>query len=273
MEVHETAFMTSMFRAMNENLSNDIYSKLWNTPKTKVWVDAYLNEVSLEEVKTHCIRNRFFLEKIKQLFKEQKIDVLINFGSGFSMYPFLLDQSITYIEIDKPEIINLKKRKITNWIKKGKLPQRKIHFLGTDFSKNYEKSIAAKIIAIKNNKQTFILIEGVLFFLEKNDAERIFKFFESIQKKGDYIGSVSFDDSIKQRKAFLRLQEFFYNKNLSSSKNNYLTLNHNFYKEKSSYTLIEHKDYFLYSKDVNNKINLNTADILNENFYLLKKHN
>ncbi|WP_408040993.1 class I SAM-dependent methyltransferase [Tenacibaculum amylolyticum] len=273
MEVHETAFMTSMFRAMNESLSSDTFSKLWSNSKTKTWVDAYLTEVSSEEVQTHCVRNRFFLEKIKQLFKENKVDTLLNFGSGFSMYPFLLDGSIQHIEIDKPEIIDFKKKKISNWIKEGKLPNRKIHFLGTDFSKDYEASITTELKALQKTKGTFILLEGVLFFLNKHQAERIFNFFEKIQKKGDYIGSVSYDASIEKRAAFLRLQDFFFNKKLTTSKSDYLTLSHNFYKEKASYSVIEHKDYFRYSKELNNSINLKTTDILNENFYLLEKHN
>lgn len=273
MEVHETAFMTSMFRAMDESLSCDTFSKLWSNTKTKVWVDAYLAEVSSEEVKTHCVRNRFFLDKIKQLFKEKKVDTLINFGSGFSMYPFLLDGSIKHIEIDKPEIIDFKKKKISKWIKEEKLPNRNIHFVGTDFSKDYEAYVAAELKTFQKSKRTFILLEGVLFFLSKNQAERIFNFFEKIQQKGDYIGSVSFDDSIEKRAAFIRLQDFFINKKLTTSKSNYLTLNHNFYKEKASYSIIEHKDYFHYSKEINNTINLNTTDILNENFYLLEKHN
>lgn len=273
MKVHETAFMTSMFRAMDESLSKDVYSKLWNNKKTKVWVDAYLNEVSPEEAKTHCVRNRFFLERINQLCNENQVDSVINFGSGFSMYPFLLNKSIQHIEIDKPEVIDYKKHKISDWISNGKLPHRDIHFIGTDFSKDYEEYILSELEILKSKRHTFILLEGVLFFLNESQANRIFDFFNKIQKKGDYIGSVSFDDSIQKRKAFTRLQNFFLSKNLTTSKNDYLTLNNDFYTNQTSYSVLESKNYFEYSKELNNTIRTNVTDILNENFYLLEKQN
>ena len=93
-QIHETAFFTSSFRAFNEALSGDKYAKLWLNPKTDAWIQEYLTEVSSEETYTHCLRNRFFLETIKDLAASKQIEVLINFGSGFSMYPFLLDESL-----------------------------------------------------------------------------------------------------------------------------------------------------------------------------------
>lgn len=263
--------MTSMFRAMNESLSNDPYSKLWNNEKTKVWITGYLEEVSKEEVHTHCVRNRFFLDKVKQLFKENKIDILINFGSGFSMYPFLLDELITHIEIDKLEVVDYKKRKVSNWMETGKLPKRNIHFIGADFGENYERKLYKEIQKIKKNKKSFVLIEGVLFFLNMNQANKIFDFFDSIQNIGDYVGSVSFNHSIKETKAFIKLLNFLNKRISSTSKDNYLTLEGTFYQEKLKYKIKEHKDYFLYSKELNNNIKLNITDVLNENFYLLEK--
>ncbi|MCF2874284.1 MULTISPECIES: class I SAM-dependent methyltransferase [unclassified Tenacibaculum] len=268
-KIHDTAFMTSIFRAMNESLSNDSYSKLWNNKKTKVWVDDYLKEVSNEEVHTHCVRNRFFLEKIKERLHE--VEVLINFGAGFSMYPFLLDESIIHIEIDKPDIVNNKQTQILNWISKGELPQRDIHFIGTDFSQNYEEDLYTKIKTIKKDKKSFILIEGVLFFLDMNQAKRIFNFFDKVQKTGEYIGSVSFKHTIKETKVFSRLLQFFNDRILKTSEDDYLTIDTSFYTKQPRYTIKEHKDYFMYSKELNNKINQNATDILNENFYLLQK--
>ncbi len=260
-----------MFRAMNASLSKDYYSKLWNNKRTKIWVTDYLKEVSSEEVDTHCVRNRFFLEKIQQLIKEAKIDILINFGSGFSMYPFLLNESIEHIEIDKPDIIDYKRHKVSNWVQTGELPEREIHFLGVDFESDYKEELYTKIQKIKKNKRSFVLIEGVLFFLNKNQTDTLFGFFNEIQKQGDYLGSVSFNSTVKKTKAFLRLLNFFNERISKTSKDDYLTLENNFYKEKSTYKIKEHKDYFMYFKELKNTVNLKETDILNENFYLLEK--
>lgn len=269
-KVHETAFMTSMLRAMNEPLSKDVYSKLWNNAKTKLWVDDYLAEVSSEDVHTHCIRNRFFLDKLTQLCKEE-VDVVINFGAGFSMYPFLLNDTIEHIEIDKPEVIDFKKSQLTEWMNSGKLPKRNIHFIGVDFSTNYEDDLFTKLQAIKNNKKSFVLVEGVLFFLNIDETNKLFDFFEKLQSKGEYIGSVSYQHEIKESQVFSRLLNFFNTRISKTSKDDYLTIDDNYYKSKPKYEVLEHEDYFSYSKRIKNKVQLDVTDILNENFYVLQK--
>lgn len=47
--IHETAFVTSTFRAYNEPLSQDPFAKLWRNKKTETWIARYLDEVSQEE--------------------------------------------------------------------------------------------------------------------------------------------------------------------------------------------------------------------------------
>ena len=180
-KIHETAFVTSTFRAFDENLSQDYFAKLWQNSTTENWIKEYLDQVSSEETFTHCLRNRYFLDTIKDLIQNQQIEVVINFGSGFSMYPFLLNEKIVHIEIDKPEIINYKKAKIKEWQEKNVLPERNIHFIGVDFSKNYKQGLFSKIQSIKGNKSTFILIEGVLFFLTREETNDLFNFFDTIQ--------------------------------------------------------------------------------------------
>lgn len=270
-QIHETAFMTSMFRGMNESLSKDVYSKLWNTTKTKVWVDDYLKEVSSEEINTHCVRNRFFLDKVKQLCKENDVKILINFGAGFSMYPFLLDASIEHIEIDKPEIVDFKNFQLNKWINAGKLPKRIIDFIGVDFSTDYEEGLLTKIQALKQHKKSFILVEGVLFFLSNNETNKLFNFFEKLQNEGDYIGSVSYQHDIKESKAFNKLLNFFNSRISKTSKDNYLTIDNSYYTQQPKYKVLMHEDYFSFSKKIANKVKLEATDILNENFYLLQK--
>lgn len=270
-KIHETAFMTSMFRAMNESLSKDGFSKLWNNSKTKVWVDDYLSEVSSEEVHTHCVRNRFFLDQIKSLYQNKEIETVINFGAGFSMYPFLLDDKLQHIEIDKPDIIQYKKSQIEKWMQLEKLPKRKICFLGVDFSTNYKEELFEKLKSLVQKKSTFILLEGVIFFLNLKETDDLFDFFKSIQSKGDYIGSVSYQNNVKDSIAFEKLLLFFNKKLAKTTKDDYLTLNTNYYKEKEAYKLIMQEDYFSYSKHTKNEVQQNKEEILNESFYLLQK--
>lgn len=270
-EIHETAFLTSTLRSFNENLSQDYFAKLWCNPKSDKWVKAYLDLVSSEETNAHCLRNRYYLDTIKKLIDDNQIEVLINFGCGFSMYPFLLDEKLINIEIDKPEIIDYKKSKIENWQKTNTLPKRNIHYIAVDFSEDYKLDLLSQISSIKNNKPCFILIEGVLFFLDREETDNLFNFFNVIQKPGDFIGSVSFQDTLKESLAFQKLLHFL-NQIVSKTKDSdYQTVEDEYYRSKPAYRLIDHQDYFSLSTKYGNEIQLDKELILNENFYLLKK--
>jgi O-methyltransferase involved in polyketide biosynthesis len=270
-KIHETAFVTSTFRSFDENLSQDNFAKLWQNSKTEQWIEEYLDQVSSEETYTHCLRNRYFLDRIKDLVHNQEIEVLINFGSGFSMYPFLLNEKLINIEVDKPEIVNYKKAKIKDWQKENILPKRNIHFIGVDFSENYKEDLFSKIRSITANKPSFILVEGVLFFLDREETDNLFNFFNIVQKSGDYIGSASFQETIKETQAFQNLLSFFNQKVSKTNENDYQTIQDEYYNSKKNYKLIDHQDYFSLSKEYGNKIKQSKELILNENFYLLRK--
>lgn len=269
--IHETAFVTSTFRALDEKLSHDRYAKLWNNPKTKQWITEYLNQVSSEEIYAHCLRNRYFLDLINKLWSTKKIDVLVNFGSGFSMYPFLLDNSLVHIEIDKPEIINYKHEKVKTWQKQHKLPKRTVHFIGVDFTKDYTDTLLTAINPIIANKSSFILIEGVLFFLNRKETDALFGFFDRIQNKGDYIGSASFQDTLKDTSGYKKLLEFFEKKVSKSKGSIYQTIQDDYYHSIENYKLIDHQDFFSLSKTYGHIIKEPHSSVINENFYLLKK--
>lgn len=272
-EIHETAFLTSTLRSLNEDLSQDYFAKLWRNTKSDKWIKKYLDLVSSEETNTHCLRNRYFLDTIKTLVDDIDVEVLINFGCGFSMYPFLLDERLIHIEIDKPEVIDYKKSKLMNWQKTNTLPKRNIHFIAVDFSEDYKQDLLTKIFSIKNNKPCFILIEGVLFFLDRKETDMLFDFFNMIQKPGDFIGSVSFQDTLKESLAFRKLMTFL-NQIVSKTKeSDYQTIADDYYRSQPTYQLIDHQDYFSLSAKYGNVIQLNKEEILNENFYLLKKSN
>ncbi|MEE4000924.1 class I SAM-dependent methyltransferase [Tenacibaculum sp. FZY0031] len=266
-EIHETAFVTSTFRSLNEDLSKDVYAKLWNNSRTDILVKKYLDQVCLEEVSAHCLRNRFFLEEIERC----KPEVLINFGSGFSMYPFLLDESIINIEIDKKEIVDYKKGKINEFERQEKLPKRTIHFIGVDFSEDYVEDLLKRIKTIKKNKTSFVLIEGVLFFLSRKDTDKLFDFFSVLQGKGDYIGSASFQKELKKSEGFKKLLDFCNEEMVKTEASDWQTIEAAFYSESKSYELINHQDYFSLSQKYNNEVKLEKDVILNENFYILKK--
>lgn len=269
-QIHDTAFMTSTYRSTDEALSKDPYSKYWNNEATDKWIAQYLKAISKEEPFVHCLRNRFFYEAIKQRMDQNEIEILINFGAGFSMYPFLFDADLEHIEIDQPTVIAHKKEKIKEWTAEGKLPQRKIHFIPTDFNENYESELRSKIASIKGNKRSFILLEGVLFFLNRDNTIRLFNLFEKIQGSGEFVGSVSFRKSAEETVVFKKLIQFFEKKVVMNQHFEYQTIEDDFYENVNGYNLIEHQDYIsLASEYVERELEEN--EILNEHLYILRK--
>lgn len=271
-QIHDTAFVTASYRASNEELSKDSYSKYWQNPRTAEWIHKILTEVSPDEPHTHCLRNRYFYETIKRLKKDQKIEVLINLGAGFSMYPFLFEEDLINIEIDKADNIHFKKKEIKKLQDAGKLPKRDIHYIARDF--NLEKAeLLEEIKTIVQARPSFVLIEGVIFFLSKKVTNEVFDLISQIQVTGSYVGSVSFLDSIKDTACFKRLIKFFQEDLASGLSLEYLTLATEYYGSLASYELIEHEDYVSLSKEYSpNNIFENGDLILNENMYLLKRN-
>lgn len=270
-KIHETAFVTATYRASNEELSKDNYSKKWKNPKTDKWIENYVKKVSIEEPFVHCLRNRFFYETIRRLIEQEKIEVLINFGCGFSMYPFLFHERLINIEIDQKDLIDHKKTHIQSLIKKGELPKRKIHYLSKDFNLQKEE-LESEIKEIVKGKKSFVLLEGVIFFLSRKSTNELVELISKIQSKESYFGSVSFLDTITETKCFKRLVKFYKEEVILNNKFEYLTLPTKYYETIPAYKLIKHEDYVSLSKKYSPENIIENGDlILNENMYILKK--
>ncbi|NKI33251.1 class I SAM-dependent methyltransferase [Croceivirga thetidis] len=270
-EIFETAFVTADFRAFNPELSKDTFAHLWPSKRTQDYRNEYVTSVSEYEPLAHCLRNRFFLDRISSLFNSGEIDLLINFGCGFSMYPFLLSGDMEHIEIDMPNSILYKREKVTEWIRNGKLPNRKLHFIEANFNTEYEESLLQKISSIKQNKKSFILLEGVLFFIDSNDTNRLFQLFSKIQKQGEFVGSVSFQKEIEERSAFKRLATFTEERLNANEKFEYQTLEDAYYSNLEGYDLIEHEDTFSLKDKYVPEVTVTKQDVLDEHMYILKR--
>ncbi|MDO1501050.1 class I SAM-dependent methyltransferase [Winogradskyella maritima] len=270
-KVSDTAFVTCSFRSKNDNLSQDRYAKLWTNERAETILEDYLENVSTEEVSTHCIRNRYFLETLAKLVEQEKIDLLINFGAGFSMYPFLLPDTIEHIEIDKPEVVDYKSEQVKQWMENGTLPKRHITSIPVDFSTDYQAELISTIESLKQNRRCFILIEGVLFFLNREQTDGLFHLFSEVQAHGDYVGSVSYKEDVKATDAYKRLIAYA-NKGVDdASDDGFQTIPNSYYLNLKDYDLLEQEDYYSCSKLYHHNTQSKPTDILNEQFYVLKR--
>ena len=269
--IHETAFVTSAFRASNRTLSKDPYAQLWPTEKTTVHAQHYASSVSDYEPFAHCLRNRFFFEILNNLVTKNKIEILINFGCGFSMYPFLLPKKLVHIEIDKSNVIDYKKGKIQSFQSNGFIPLREVHYIAADFNRDGEAELLSEIKKIKNGRPSFILIEGVLFFISGGDSKRLFSLFDKIQGTNEFIGSVSFRKSLEETEVFKKMIRFIEGNLDKNAQFGYQTVDDDFYQNLEHYSLIDHQDTLKLSETYAPDKSIITDEVLNEHMYVLKK--
>ena len=270
-EIHETAFMTSMFRSSDQDLSGDTFAHLWDNDKTRVWVENHTNEVSVWEPTLHCLRNRYILDTINEICDSEELDVVVNFGSGFSMYPFCTSESLHHLEIDKEEVISYKRQCINAWMMEGVLPERSIEFIKADFNQENQTSLKEKLISVCREKKSLFLIEGVFFFLDPNATSALFELFSEVQEEG-YVVSVSYVPSIEATQAFQNLQKFFEQRLGMGKEFEYQLIAEEYYINQKKYDLVDHVEAFqLIERYLPGKRAPRENDILNEHIYLLKK--
>ncbi|MBA2330934.1 MAG: class I SAM-dependent methyltransferase [Flavisolibacter sp.] len=270
-DVHDTAFVTAYFRSLYKDVSQDKYASIWIRESTKKWADEYCRLVSEWEPILHCIRNRYFLDKLTEISKAEDF-LLINIGAGFSMYPQTLKASITTIEADLKDIIAFKKNKVVKSVAEGLLPARQLYFSACDIAAHDGLTqLKEQINQLKGTHKLIILIEGVLFFLEKENIKNLFNFCNTIQKQGDLLFSVSYDKAIEEKDVFYRLKNYF-EINLSSRNNPYTTLKPPFYSALNNYSLLEHTsgyDYGLQLQVINDAAE---PELLNEHFFTMMRN-
>lgn len=272
MEVHETAFVTCGFRAMYRELSKDKFAHLWLNDSVQKWVDAYLSTVTPEEAVAHSFRNRYYLDSLKKLVSDKKIGFLINFGCGFSMYPYLLPDTLHHIEIDKPEVIRHKEKQTRSWVEEGVLPKRNITRVSCDFSERFENELYSKIMDLKQDTPCFILLEGVLFFLNRQETQNLFQLFNNLQGENDWIGTVSFREEDTKNSAFELLLSFMEQEHTTGSEEVvYQTVEDHYYSDLPFYEIADHQDFFSLASHYGYTPSKEKDMIINEQFYLLKK--
>lgn len=132
--ISESAFLVNESRARNVGLSQDEYAHLWVTENTRTLWEDFSREVYPHDATELGSRNRFFLEHLRSAIASSQVTTFINFGAGFTSYPFLVDESCRFIEIDFKHVVEYKKKKVTRWQQMGLLPEREIFFLAADLN-------------------------------------------------------------------------------------------------------------------------------------------
>ena len=269
-KISKTAYLTCGLRANNESLSKDIYAKYWMTDRTRQFVNDYLKEVSPVENDLISIRNKFFLEELKSFLKYNKNSVFINLGAGFSDYPFLLRSNSRFCEVDCPEIIKVKINRISEFEKKGIFPKRDITFFESNLNNNNYLNKLKKMLKnwIKNSL-SFVLIEGLIYYLSNENVAKIFEMIHEIQAPHSRLGIISWPPKIKKYPVFNRFCNFAA-KTMGEKPNKYIFHNPNELKNLSGYKLVKQTNYIKLAKNYG-VVLPSDNDFFWEDFFILEK--
>lgn len=184
-----TAFVVNVSRSEKVMLSKDIYAKLWTTEEAVFLYHELRKNVYQYDDLFISLRHRFFLEKQKEFIKTHNNPVIINIGSGFTNYPYLLEGSFEYVEIDLENIINYKKEAIERFMKQDLLPFRDIYYYPINLNNVIDREYLRSKLngAIASSNRSMVIMEGLTFFLDKKVLDFIFQLLGSTMKKGSEI--------------------------------------------------------------------------------------
>jgi O-methyltransferase involved in polyketide biosynthesis len=206
----ESAFLVNQSRALNVEMGRDIYAGLWVTDETRELWNSFSREVYPYDHIELAARNRFFLEALEQFIDRHNHPLFINIGAGFTSYPFLLPPDVESIEIDLPPVIEFKTERIRNWQQYGYLPKRNILFHGIDIrgTKGY-RSLKRFLGDIEKKADTFVLMEGLSYYLAHDEFMGIVSAVKSIQLQGDFLAFDFWTPENLKNPVFKRFREFF----------------------------------------------------------------
>ena len=187
-DVSGTAFVVNYSRSLKEDISKDIYAKLWVTPEAKeLWNDLSENVYPNDDLNL-SLRNRFYLEHIKSFIRDNKNAVIVDVASGFDDYPFLIESENRFIEFDLPELIAFKEKKTSEWQKNNTLPKRNSQYYSTDLTSKDQREEFKKILTNEiSGNPSLIIMEGLTYYLNKEILDDLFDIYSEIQIQGSEI--------------------------------------------------------------------------------------
>lgn len=184
-----TAFLVNESRARRVDLSQDPHAHLWVTAETKRLWEHFAEHVTPHDDLVISLRHSFFLEQIKKFSATHSNMVLINVGSGFTSYPFLLPENILTIEVDRAEVIEYKQTQTTLWVRQGLLPLRKIEYHQANLIETADRDrVFERIAKSVGNRPTFVLFEGLTYFLHHESWQDLLARTYQIQQSGSQMG-------------------------------------------------------------------------------------
>lgn len=133
-----------------------------------------------------------------------------NIGAGFTSYPFLAAGDCRWIEIDYEHIVQYKRRKVAEWQEEGVLPERRIDFFAADLTDAADlERLRRFLMPALSGSPSFILMEGITYYLDMSLLEGLFGMFRELQWGGSAPAFDFWTPLSATHPVFLRFVDFF----------------------------------------------------------------
>lgn len=208
--IAETAFLVNESRARRQDISKDRFASLWVSEGARqLWKDYSANVYPHDDINI-SIRNRFFLDRLSTFALANPGCCIANIAAGFTSYPFLLGESLRYLEIDLPSVISFKEPKVRLWQAEGTLPPREVEFLPVDLNQRSDRLVLEKHLAEKfDSKPSAVLLEGILYYLTADTVAALFDILRKVLVPRSLVILNYWKPEVATHPVFRRLEDFF----------------------------------------------------------------
>jgi O-methyltransferase involved in polyketide biosynthesis len=270
--ISESAFLVNESRARKVALSLDRYAHLWVSDETRRLWEDFSNEVyPYDEIELGA-RNRFFLERVDSFARTNPGAVFVNYGAGFTSYPFLTDTQCRCIEVDYEHVVAFKSQKIAQWRHEGILPDRKVEFCATDLTSAAERERLRNTLQERiAGSPSIFMMEGITYYLDSSVLGELLKMFAGLQSEGSQLALDFWTPDVVSHPIFIRFREFF-ERRFGHGGERYNLLEVGFVRSIPGYELVELTDIQELEKVYSDTRLLSKYDeILPENYAVLRR--
>ncbi|MFV2104270.1 class I SAM-dependent methyltransferase [Micromonospora sp. LOL_024] len=176
-DVGITAYLVNESRARREDLAADPLAREWISGEQRGAVRGMWDEFA-ESVYPHddlvvSLRGRIILETLTQALEKRSDTVLVVCGAGFSSYPWLLPFAAA-MEVDLPNIVATKRRRVAELRAAGVLDQRDVDQIATDLNDpEARRRLLGRIRQFAAGRPIAYVAEGLIFYLPPDGARAV----------------------------------------------------------------------------------------------------
>lgn len=208
--VNDTAYWMAACRASDVNMSGDTFAHLWLNEASCAHHAEYVEAVTTMENVTLSLRHRYFLEVARQFLADNSEAVFVNIGAGFTSYPFLLPENRLYIEVDSPDNVHKKQKRIEQLNADEMLPPRNIVFVSADLSnRDNLQELERTLKALITGKKSFFLLEGLVYYLPEWSTKSLLNIIDNLQpQNGSQLGLVTWNFGTFETPMYKRFEQY-----------------------------------------------------------------